>query len=413
MESCEVIRDLMPLYADGLASGAAGKLIEDHLEHCEACWTVWEQMQVPMPSYDPVKNADFKKVLRKQRAKNKKRSVIAAVTASVLTVLAALAVCWYLDVFYYLGTYVSPDGQTKTTVYSRDITEFVPQKDRFTLVDEGKFAGRTVLWGEFDGLWWSADSNYQVVSLMDEGECYLTLFDYVRNCGSNLDNYLERGIYGMEEFENVSKDSENQKIMEFRFLQWSQYDSNMLVYFSYVDVDGVDRDGYFWYNYTSGEVTGVVFLETAVVEGVITAIGADFYSMALDNLDENGNVRGFVFGIFLACISPVFPLIYQVEPSVRALATSLILVLACHKPLMAFIYFAYFSMRSGGKTWITFFFDCGVLWLLTIPVSILLTRFTGWPILAVYACCQGLDIIKCFIGYFLMKKGTWIQKLSK
>ena len=136
-------------------------------------------------------------------------------------------------------------------------------------------------------------------------------------------------------------------------------------------------------------------------------------------LDCNRKIRnlsmacGLIFGVFLAAISPVFPLVYQVEPSVRALATSLILVLACHKPLMAFIYFAYFSMRSGGKTWITFFFDCGVLWLITIPVSILLTRFTGWPILAVYACCQGLDIIKCFIGHFLMKKGTWIQNLSK
>ena len=124
-------------------------------------------------------------------------------------------------------------------------------------------------------------------------------------------------------------------------------------------------------------------------------------------------VCGLIFGVFLAAISPAFPLLYQVEPSVRALATSLILVLACHKPLMAYIYFAYFSMRSGGKTWITFFFDCGVLWLITIPVSILLTHFTGWPILAVYACCQGLDILKCFIGHFLMKKGTWIQNLSK
>ena len=136
-------------------------------------------------------------------------------------------------------------------------------------------------------------------------------------------------------------------------------------------------------------------------------------------LDCNRKIRnlsiacGVIFGIFLACISPTFPKLYQVEPPVRTLATTLILVLACHKPLMGFIYFAYFSMRSGGKTWITFFFDCGVLWLITIPVSILLTRFTGWPILAVYACCQGLDIIKCFIGYFLMKKGTWIQNLSK
>lgn len=136
-------------------------------------------------------------------------------------------------------------------------------------------------------------------------------------------------------------------------------------------------------------------------------------------LDCNRKIRnlsmacGLIFGVFLAAISPVFPLVYQVEPSVRALATSLILVLACHKPLMAFIYFAYFSMRSGGKTWITFFFDCGVLWLITIPVSILLTRFTGWPILAVYACCQAIDIFKCVIGHFLIKKGSWIQNLSK
>jgi Na+-driven multidrug efflux pump len=122
---------------------------------------------------------------------------------------------------------------------------------------------------------------------------------------------------------------------------------------------------------------------------------------------------GLIFGVLLACISPLFPRLYQVEPPVRALATSLILVLACHKPLMAYIYFTYFSIRSGGKTWITFFFDCGVLWLITIPVSIVLTRFTGWPILPVYACCQGLDILKCFIGRSLMKKGTWIQTLSK
>lgn len=136
-------------------------------------------------------------------------------------------------------------------------------------------------------------------------------------------------------------------------------------------------------------------------------------------LDCNRKIRnlsvacGFIFGGFLACISPFFPMLYQVTPSVRALSTTLILVLACHKPMMGFIYFAYFSMRSGGKTGITFFFDCGVLWLLTIPVSILLTRFTDWPILAVYACCQGLDILKCFIGYFFLKKGTWIQNLSK
>ena len=177
------------------------------------------------------------------------------------------------------------------------MTELVPIRDHFTLVDEGKFQGRTVLWGEFDGLWWSYDSNYQVVSLMDDGECWLTLFDYVRNTGNNLDNRLETSLYGMEEFEKVSLDPDGRKQIEFRFLQWSKFDNSMLIYFSYLDTEGVDRDGYFWYNYDSGDTTGVAHMETLVVDGVVKEQGNDFFLMDLDQRDEDGNIREFVFRI--------------------------------------------------------------------------------------------------------------------
>ncbi len=136
-------------------------------------------------------------------------------------------------------------------------------------------------------------------------------------------------------------------------------------------------------------------------------------------LDSNRKIRnlsmvcGVVFGILLASISSLFPLLYQVEPAVRQLSTSLILVLAFHKPLMAFTFYAYFTMRSGGKTLITFVFDCGVLWLITIPLSILLTRYLGWPILPVYICCQAVDLLKCAVGALLLRCANWIQDLSK
>ena len=34
---CEVIRDLLPLYAEHMASPASTALVEEHLQECEAC----------------------------------------------------------------------------------------------------------------------------------------------------------------------------------------------------------------------------------------------------------------------------------------------------------------------------------------------------------------------------------------
>ena len=295
MEHCGIIRDLLPVYADGLASAETKTMVEDHLEHCEACRAELQRMTQTVENADPVKNTAFRTALKKLKSNNQKRTILTVVLTLALTTAIVLGILWHLDVFYYAGSYRSPDGRVTTTVYNRDITQFLPEKEHFTLVDEGAWQGRTILWGTFDSLWWSADSIYQVVSLLDEGEYYLMLFDFLRNTGSNLDAYLGSALYGLEEFRNVPKDEDGREEIEFRFLQWSQYDSSMLIYFSYVDTDGIDRDGYFWYSYATGEITGVMFLETAVVDGVVNVVGTDFYSLQLDRLDENGNVLEFVF----------------------------------------------------------------------------------------------------------------------
>ena len=41
---CDVIRDLLPLYAEKLASPASSALVEQHLAECEACRAQLEQM---------------------------------------------------------------------------------------------------------------------------------------------------------------------------------------------------------------------------------------------------------------------------------------------------------------------------------------------------------------------------------
>lgn len=118
-----------------------------------------------------------------------------------------------------------------------------------------------------------------------------------------------------------------------------------------------------------------------------------------------------VFGSLLAAISPVFPKIYNTSAEVQGLATRFILIAAACMPLYAFMHGCYFTLRSGGKTWITVLFDSVYVWCVDIPLAYVLSRFTGVPIVWVYLSCQLIETIKCFIGYALVKKGIWLQNI--
>jgi Na+-driven multidrug efflux pump len=119
----------------------------------------------------------------------------------------------------------------------------------------------------------------------------------------------------------------------------------------------------------------------------------------------------FLIGAILLLLAPVFPKIYNTTDEVRGLATRFITIWACLMPFQAFLHAAYFTLRSGGKTVITFFFDSGFVWICSIPAAFFLSRYSGLPILATYILCQSLDIIKCVIGYVLVKKGVWLQNI--
>ena len=123
-------------------------------------------------------------------------------------------------------------------------------------------------------------------------------------------------------------------------------------------------------------------------------------------------VIGAVFGILLASISKVFPLIYNTTDTVRRIATWLICVCAVTMPVHSFLNATYFTLRSGGKTLITFIFDSGYVWVCMIPVAFVLSRFTDLSILPLYTICQSLDLIKCVIGIRMLRKGAWIQNLT-
>lgn len=124
-----------------------------------------------------------------------------------------------------------------------------------------------------------------------------------------------------------------------------------------------------------------------------------------------GVLSAFCMGTVLFCLAGLFPAFYNTTPEVRGIAAGLLRVSAVAGMIYAFNNAAYFILRSGGKTWITFLFDSGYLWTISIPFTRLLTTCTTWPILLVFALCQAIDLIKSAIGYGFLKKGVWLNRI--
>lgn len=116
-------------------------------------------------------------------------------------------------------------------------------------------------------------------------------------------------------------------------------------------------------------------------------------------------------GSVLALTARLFPMMYNTEAQVKELATSFIRIAALCMPMAGFMHASYFTLRSGGKTIITFLFDSVYLWGVSIPLAYVLSRYTTLHIVPLYLACQMVDIIKCMIGFILVKKGVWLQNI--
>lgn len=107
----------------------------------------------------------------------------------------------------------------------------------------------------------------------------------------------------------------------------------------------------------------------------------------------------------------LFPSIYNTEESIKELAKTFIIISALAMPLCAYCHCAYFTLRSGGKTVITFLFDSVYTWVLLIPFAYVLSHYTTLSIVTVFFLVQFTEIIKVVIGFFMLRSGVWLQNI--
>ena len=118
-----------------------------------------------------------------------------------------------------------------------------------------------------------------------------------------------------------------------------------------------------------------------------------------------------VVGAAMASVSGIFPKLYNTSESVRNLATAFMFISAVLMPVHSVLHSTYFILRSGGKTGITFLFDCVYAWTVCVPVAFCLANYTDMHIIGVYLCTQLAEGLKCILGLYLIKKGVWISNI--
>ena len=194
---------------------------------------------------------------------------------------------------------------------------------------------------------------------------------------------------------------------------WSAGMAILLQCYSYRGLDVVAGQNI---SSTVANVFNVVFLALGNSVGIIIGqlLGAGKMEEAVDKnrkLIFFAVSVCFVIGTAMVFAAPVFPKLYNTTAETRLIAGWLIMAQAMFMPQNAFLHATYFTLRSGGKTIVTFLFDSVFVWCVSVPIAFVLSRYTALSVVMIFAFVQMGDWIKCVIGFILVKKGVWLQNI--
>ncbi len=120
-----------------------------------------------------------------------------------------------------------------------------------------------------------------------------------------------------------------------------------------------------------------------------------------------------IFGGIMALLSPVLVNFYKTTQDVKDMAVSFLLIVSAFMPFHSILHATYFTLRSGGKTMLTFIFDSGFATFVSLPIAFILAKFTSLSAPWILASVNLIDVFKLIWAIILLIKGVWLHNLVK
>ncbi len=179
---------------------------------------------------------------------------------------------------------------------------------------------------------------------------------------------------------------------------------------------GIDVVAGYSISSTVMNLANIAFISLGSSIGIIIGkqLGANQFEKAYDTdrkLITFSVLISLFIGVTVFFIGDKIPLLYNVSDEAKEFASYFIKVCACFIPVHAFANASYFTIRSGGKTLITFLMDSVFIMCVNVPIAFALYYIADVPIWFSFPIIQAIDIIKVIIGLILVKKKVWLNNI--
>ena len=116
-------------------------------------------------------------------------------------------------------------------------------------------------------------------------------------------------------------------------------------------------------------------------------------------------------GVVMFLVAPYAPRLYNTSHEIMTLAASLMRICALMLPVHAVVNAAYWTIRAGGRTYITMLSDSVFTWVVSVSIAWVLIHKTGLPLVEAYLFVNLADLIKMVIGIVLLRRGIWVRNI--
>lgn len=199
----------------------------------------------------------------------------------------------------------------------------------------------------------------------------------------------------------------------FNELFWSLGMTLLSVVYS---LHGIDVVAGYSISSTVMNLANIAFISMGASISIIVGklLGANEFEKAYDTdrkLITFSVLISIVVSFVVFNLADYIPLIYNTSPQSKEYAAYFIKAASCFSFIHAFANAAYFTIRSGGRTVITFLMDSVYMMVVAVPFAFSLYYVFHLDILVSFPIIQAVDIIKVIIGLVLIKKRVWLNNI--